>query len=221
MRGLSTSPSSRFFQIGGILASLLSVAKFCSEWHLFTAFNFFSDTNRQVPPRMVPTLKAMLFFVPHVLFRTTSTAVICAFLRLYAAIPLFIFLVTSFVIFIFHWKIHNRTLRGTIIDMVFSFFAPVVHEPFKKFGPPLLKATMLTSTAVILPCLLFIRLLPYLLSPSALLCTWGFSHINLQISDSPSYNSSCFNTNVTSGTPRCIHAFQPSTQVKPFTLVSD
>merc|ERR550534_260399 len=61
---------------------------------------------------------------------------------------------------------------------------------------------MLTSTLMILPCLVLIRLLP-LLDPETVVCTWGLNHLSL--SSQPPSCSPCFNStnanSITSGTP--------------------
>ena len=94
--GLSKSFSKAFFQVGGIIASFASVSKFCAEWHIFTGYNLTGYTREhKIPPEFSSTLKAMLFFAPHVIFRTGSSAFVAAYLKLYALIPLAVFLITS------------------------------------------------------------------------------------------------------------------------------
>ena len=92
--GLSKSFTKAFFQVGGIIASFASVSKFCAEWHIFTGCNY-GRKAEAIPPEFSPTLKAMLFFAPHVIFRTGSSAFVAAYLKLYALIPLAVFLITS------------------------------------------------------------------------------------------------------------------------------
>ena len=89
--GLSTNFTSCFFQIGGLLSSFFSVSKFCAEWHLFTAFNLQHSHYKKIPSDLKSIFKAMLFFVPHTIFRTASIAFVAAFFRFYAFIPLSIY----------------------------------------------------------------------------------------------------------------------------------
>ena len=88
--GLSSNSLSRFMQIAGILASLVSVAKTCMEFHIYTSFNL-KNGDRQIPLNMLLMFKAMLFFAPHVVFRTIATAFVVAFLKLYSLVPLMVY----------------------------------------------------------------------------------------------------------------------------------
>ena len=89
-KGLSDVFTTRFFQIGGLLASFLSVSKICTEWHIYTAFNLHHKT--YIKTKFLTAIKGMLFFTPHVVFRTASISIIAAFFRLYSLIPLSIFI---------------------------------------------------------------------------------------------------------------------------------
>ena len=183
--GLPKSLTTRFFQVGGLIASLASVSKFCAEWHIFTAFNLDFGDIVQIPTDFIPTdfcstLKAMLFFAPHVIFRTASTAFVVAYLKLYAIIPLAVFVITSICINCFVYGKEDR-IDG-IIWLPLSILTPTVYTPFLKVERRLLKATMLASTLTLLPCLILIRLLP-LLPYQTLVCTFGLSHLNLNLAD--------------------------------------
>ena len=189
--GLSTSFTSRFFQIGGLVASFASVSKFCAEWHLFTSFNLRDDFDTKIPPDVKSALKAMLFFVPHVVFRTASIAFVAAFFRFYAFIPLSIFVIISPPIleFILDGEISVGGMFAMLMYSPLFIFTPAVRNPYDKFGRQILKTTMLISSLLLLPCILLIRLLP-LLPTSTIHCTLGLSHINLN-SDIP-FCSPCF-----------------------------
>ena len=132
----------------------------------------------------------MTFFVPHTVFRMASLAIVAAFFRLYALIPLSIFV---FVII---------CLLTRTRPLPLYIFTPAVLNPFDKDFRKLLKRTMLLSTLFLLPCLLLIRLLP-LLPPSTIHCTLGLSHININSEDIPPCSPCFFNhtadDNVTSG----------------------
>ena len=93
--GVSENPTTRFFQIGGLTASFLSVSKFCAEWHLYKAYNLDEDHKIKISTKLLPVLKAMSFFVPHTVFRTASLAIVASYFRLYALIPLSIFVIVS------------------------------------------------------------------------------------------------------------------------------
>ena len=183
----------------------------CTEDYLYTSFNAnVNNGDRQISHNLVLTLKAMLFFAPHIVFRTTATAFVGAFLRIYSLIPLTVYIMINFVIAYCHHIKHNRVpnaiaLNGVpngavddiFVSVALSLFTPVVPDPFTKFDRSLLKSTMLASTLTLLPCIIFIRLLP-LLSPETIACTFGLSHLN-QSSDIPPY-SPCYNLTTTNST---------------------
>ena len=178
----------------------------CTEDYLYTSFNAnVNNGDRQISHNLVLTLKAMLFFAPHIVFRTTATAFVGAFLRIYSLIPLTVYIMINFVIAYCHHIKHNRVpnaiaLNGVpngavddiFVSVALSLFTPVVPDPFTKFDRSLLKSTMLASTLTLLPCIIFIRLLP-LLSPETIGCTFGLSHLN-HFSDSPCYNLTTTNS---------------------------
>ena len=175
--GLSKSFTKAFFQVGGIIASFASVSKFCAEWHIFTGYNIYEED--PIPPEFSSTLKAMLFFAPHVIFRTGSSAFVAAYLKLYALIPLAVFLITSISIFCLVYKKYSWKARiYGLLYLPLSIFTPTVFGPYQKSDRRLLKATMLSSTVILLLCLILIRLLPFL-TEETLFCTLALSHINL------------------------------------------
>merc|ERR1712226_214544 len=110
--GLSNSTFSQFMQIGGIVASLLSVAKTCCEWFL-TRFN----------KKETATWKALLFFGPHVFWRTTATAFVAAFLKFYSLIPLAIHVLVCVGITCFLHKKHKEDLDDSFAAFAFSLFS--------------------------------------------------------------------------------------------------
>ena len=177
--GLSKSSTKAFFQVGGIIASFASVSKFCAEWHIFTGYNMDTGSEHPIPPEFSSTLKAMLFFAPHVIFRTASSAFVAAYLKLYALIPLAVFLITSISICCLVDKEEDWNVRiGGLLYLPLSIFTPTVMSPYLKPDRRVLKATMLSSTVILLLCLILIRLLPFL-TEETLFCTLGLSHINL------------------------------------------
>jgi len=186
----SNSTFSQFMQIGGILASLFSVAKTCCEHHLIRL---------DEDPKFTTTMKGLLFYVPHVFWRTTATAFVVAFLKFYSLIPLAVHVLICSGITTFLGKSHGEDLENSFFSFALSLFTPCVEVATDKFGQSLLKSTMLTSSLILLPSLIFIRLLPSL-PPDTVLCTLGLSHLDLG-STIPSC-SPCFNaTAVSTGSP--------------------
>ena len=190
--GLSDSGTSQFMQIGGILTSLMSVAKTCSDWHLRLTSEDLNFTT---------TMKALLFFAPHVLWRTTGMAFVVAFLKFHSLIPLAVYFIVCIVITCFLHRSHENDLENSFASFALALFTPYVVDPQTKFGQSLLKSTMLTSSLILLPCLIFIRILPTLPSKTVL-CTFGLFHLNLG-SQIPSC-SPCFNITGVSTGETCI-----------------
>lgn len=191
MTGLSDSRPSAFMQISGILASLLSVGKMCGYSHLRL---------RSKDLNFMATMKALLFFVPHVLWRTTATAFVVAFLKFHSLFPLAIYAIACIGITCSLHRSHGNDLENSFASFTLAFFTPYVVDPDSKFGQSLLKWTMLISSLILLPCLTFICILPFL-PHETVLCTFGLSHLNLG-TPIPSC-SPCFNTTtVSTGEPQ-------------------
>ena len=202
--GLSKSFTKAFFQVGGIITSFASVSKFCAEWHIFTGYNY-DRSEKPIPTEFSSTLKAMLFFAPHMIFRTGSSAFVLAYLKLYALIPLAVFLITSISINCLVYKEYNsEELPESLLFLPLSIFTPTVRNPDHKPQRRVLKATMLSSTVILLLCLILIRLLPFL-TEETLFCTLGLSHINLATSNISQINlgSDISSPNLTCEIPSC------------------
>ena len=184
--GLSDSIFSKFMQIGGIVASLVSVAKTCAADHLTKI-----DADKKEPD-FSTTIKSLFFFGPHVLWRTTATAFVATFLKFYALIPLAVHVLVCIGITFFLHTRHENQLEGSLGGFILSLLTPTSSGNMS-FHQSQLKATMLTSSLILLPCLLFIHYLP-LLPPETVLCTLGLSHLDL--GQPVPQCSSCFNTTV-------------------------
>ena len=127
--GLSDSRPSAVMQISGILASYMIVAKTCSEWHLRLRSE---DLNFTI------TMKALVFFAPHVLWRMTATAFTVAFLKFHSLIPLAIHLLVCIGVTCFLHRSHENDLENSFASFTFALFTPYVADPQTKFGqsPP-------------------------------------------------------------------------------------
>ena len=135
----------------------------------------------------------MTFFVPHTVFRMASLAIVAAYFRLYALIPLSIFVIISLPVGAYAemGEVSCVGMMAALVTLPFYIFTPATVKPHDKNFRKLLKITMLLSTLFLLPCLLLIRLLP-LLPSSTIHCTLGLSHININSEDIPEC-SPCFN----------------------------
>ena len=193
VKGLAGNTFSRFMQIAGILASLLSVAWTCSDGFIIHTFN---TEERQIEPGLWYSIKALAFFLPHVIFRTTSTAFVAAFLKWYAIIPLAGYLIVNMVITLVLKKKYDGDMEKAFFDYAFSLLTPATGGSTSKHGRSQLKATMLSSTATLLPCLIFIQILP-LLPTEVVSCSLGLHHLDHSDnipSCSPCFNSTTANT---------------------------
>ena len=86
-----------------------------------------TNEDRQIPPTIIVTLKALLFFVPHAVFRTTATAFVTAFLKLYSLVPLTVYIIINSVITCFLNKKHKvRDVGNTFFLFALSLFNPSV-----------------------------------------------------------------------------------------------
>ena len=192
VKGLAGNTFSRFMQIAGILTSLLSVARTCSDWFIIHSYN--SIHKIYIEPGVWYSLKALAFFLPHVIFRTTSTAFIAAFLKWYALLPISVYLIVNMVITLVLKKKYDRGADNAFGDFAFSLFTPAIPDSEIKHGRSQLKATMLSSTATLLPCLIFIQILP-LLPTEVVSCSLGLHHFDH--SDNIPSCSPCFNLTTT------------------------
>ena len=94
--------------------------------------------------------------------------------------------------------------NDSFADYALSLLTPASGKSKTKHGRSQLKATMLSSTATLLPCLIFIKILP-LLSTEVVSCSLGLHH--LDHSDNIPSCSPCFNlitTNTTVVTGDCL-----------------
>ena len=126
VKGLAGNAFSRFMQIAGIMVSLLSVARACSNIFIIGSFN--NTDKRQTEPGVCYLLKSLAFFLPHVVFRTTTTAFVAAFLKWYSLIPLAVYLIVNMVITRFLKNKYSRDwptgtgLKGSFSDYALSLF---------------------------------------------------------------------------------------------------
>ena len=143
-------------------------------------------------------LESSLVFCPPRRVQNNSNGFCDAFLKLYSLVPLTVYIIINSVITCFlHSKHGDDNVAATFVSFALSLFTPSTYAPETKFGRSQLKWTMLSSTLTLLPCLIFIRLLP-LLSPETTSCTLALSHLN---HSSPIPDCSpCFNLTATNST---------------------
>ena len=167
-------------QFLGIITSLVSVTHRTADWYL---------------PRK--TISSLVFFLPHTLFRITSLAFICSFLRYYSLIPYSLFLLSNLVIFVFIIKDMPEGKYELFASFPFTLLASIAATPGRKESRLWMKRTILLSTIFNLLCLILIYLLPIVASPMAIKSTTGLSHIHFE-ADTVSGNISIFNASLIS-----------------------
>ena len=167
-------------QFLGIITSLVSVTHRTADWYL---------------PRK--TISSLVFFLPHTLFRITSLAFICSFLRYYSLIPYSLFLLSNLVIFVFIVKDMPEGKYELFASFPFTLLASIAATPGRKESRLWMKRTILLSTIFNLLCLILIYLLPIVASPMAIKSTTGLSHIHFE-ADTVSGNISIFNASLIS-----------------------
>ena len=75
-----TSETTRVLQYLGIAASLISICKGTSDWWV-------RSSSKDGEPTFVETIKAALFFTPHLIFRAVAMTMSAAFLGYYVLCP--------------------------------------------------------------------------------------------------------------------------------------
>ena len=193
-RGPSSSQWARVSQYTGTLVSLLSATKGVAEWHLFSAYNV-KFKYRKIRASLLTSLKSLLFFLPHSLFKLASLSLCAAFLGYYFLLPLTLIIGIQVVgAAVIYFREEDRNWR-IVLAIPVSIISPTVDFPQNSTYRALLKLSLLSSPVILLPSLLITLLLPHLLSPSSLLCTPGLSHLHL--SSPPPACSPCFTPQAT------------------------
>ena len=163
------SAESRALQYVGLAASLLSLVKGCSDWWV-------RDAKKMEEPTLFETVKASLFFMPHLLFRVTAVTFCAAFMGYYAFIPftlLLFFVIGNFLMI-------GADDRDLFVTLPFTIVAPTLFDATKQKCRTLMKRTIIITNSILLITLTFIFVLPVLVTPKDLASTYGLCHLNFQ-----------------------------------------
>ena len=180
MIGPPEDDTARTLQYVGITASLLSITKGCAEWWVrsrdanYFAFDF-DFVTRDAP--ISKTLQASMYFLPHILFRTSALAFAAAFLGYYSLIPTISAILVVFCLCWNHRADEDDDDEGgwTCIATVFAPIALAAGSPYSR---TLMKRGITIFTTILLLSLTFIRLLPVMVHPDNLVSTYGLRHLN-------------------------------------------
>ena len=165
--------TARAFQYVGIAASLLSITKGCGEWWVRSRRGI-----KDAP--LSKTIQASLFFLPHVLFRTTSLAFIGAFLGYFALGP--IALAIAIIIGISaSVACRGEDVSDTLpLTLAVTIFAPTLYNSSGTSDRALMKRAITIFTLMLLLSLTLIRTLPIMIHPDTIVSTYGLRHLNFR-----------------------------------------
>ena len=172
--GPAKDPNARAFQFVGLAASLASLVKGCSDWWVRVAKGL-------EEPTLLETLKASVYFMPHLLFRTTAMTFCAAFMGYFFLVPVSLVLVIVIPIFIALLIKEEKNWRPELATTLpLTIVAPTVLASHRKPHRTLMKRTIIVTTSILLITLLFIFLLPFFVEHKDLVSTYGLRHLNFQ-----------------------------------------
>ena len=123
------------------------------------------------------TLKVSLFFLPHVIFRSSALAFTAAFLGYFAIIP-----ISLAITIVFGACCHLAATKDDGCMAGFTFiptvFAPIAVAAGSNKDRALMKRAIIIFTTILLMSLTFVRLLPIMAQPDNLVSTYGLRHLN-------------------------------------------
>ena len=131
-------------------------------------------------PTFVETIKAALFFTPHLIFRAVAMSMCAGFLGYYVICPTSIIVIIVLCNFLCLYKKAEEDSDDSLL--LFTFFltlpAPITAESGSYTNRKLMKRTITTFTTILLTTLTIIRFLPIIISPDTLVATYGLRHLN-------------------------------------------
>ena len=135
------------FDYGGIAFSILSITRRCVNWWMTRG-----PIEGPSPPFTHSLKAATLYFLPHMLFRSTALAICCRFLGYNAIWPIAIIVIHTGLSFLFlHKKEENvRSRSGLFLSAILSLFAPLALFPDESSHRALMKRTILCQNIVFL-----------------------------------------------------------------------
>jgi len=145
--GPANDPKARAIQFLGLAASMASLVKGCADWWVRQSRSWVRGENE---PTLLETAQASLYFIPHVLFRTTATTFCAAFMGYYFLVPISLVLVIVIPIFFFLLKRTKSETGDLIYNLIVSLIAPTVFESTNKPGRTLMKRNITITTSILL-----------------------------------------------------------------------
>ena len=174
MIGPTEDETARAFQYIGIAASLLSITKGCGEWWI-RARDFDSEGPKDAP--LSTTLQASLFFLPHVLFRTSALAFVGAYMGYFALGPIGLAVIIVVGVAVYS-SFKNDAGGDHFVTLPLTIFAPTLIESGKASSRALMKRAITIFTSILLITLTCIRVAPTIIHQETLVSTYGLRHLN-------------------------------------------
>jgi len=166
-------------QIIGICASLVSLAKGCAETHLYFSNADPTFNKTPVPQKFSPVIVAGIFFLIHNTFRSSLFAITFYFLGYYSFIPI---ILIATIISLQTGHLYFQTPLGQrhklLLAHPLAVIAPCVLYSHLPSNQTLLKRSILTCSVLLLVPLVFIRLLPVVMSPASIVVIPGLTHFH-------------------------------------------
>ena len=122
-------------------------------------------------PTFVETIKAALFFTPHLIFRAVAMSMCAAFLGYYVLCPATIIFIIVLCNFLSLYKEAKKD-SDDVLELTFSLILTLFSVSYT--ARKLMKRTITTFTTI----LTIIRFLPLIISPDTLVSTYGLRHLN-------------------------------------------
>ena len=127
------------------------------------------------------TLKACLFFLTHVIFRTTALAFCAAFMGYYLLVPVvFVILVGVCILIPLYRKEEEDKVQYTLpFSLSLTLLVPISIASNASSHRKLMKRTLTLTNILLILSLAFIRIVPEVVDhPDQLTSTYGLCHLN-------------------------------------------
>ena len=178
---LGPSKTKSVLQYLGIATSLISISKGVSDWWVRSSKSL--DPEPGAPePTFLETLKAALFFTPHLIFRTVGMTMCAGFLGYYVICPTTIIVI---VVLCNYLALYKKTKYDYMIskdELIFTFLltipAPISFRSSDSTQRTLMKRTITFITIALLATLTIIRVATLIVDPETLVATYALGHLN-------------------------------------------
>ena len=129
---------------------------------------------------MPDTLKACLFFLTHIVFRTTALAFCAAYMGYYLLVPVILAILVGVCFLIpLYRKEKGQEQEALTVSLALTLLAPISVSSNASSHRKLMKRTLTLTNILLLLSLAFIRIVPEVVDhPDQLTSTYGLCHLN-------------------------------------------